>query len=36
MKRNKEIKNDALKALKGHWGWVILVCLVLMQLNASL
>lgn len=28
MKRNKEIKNDALKALKGHWGWVILVCLV--------
>ena len=28
MKRNKEIKNDALKALQGHWGWAILVCLV--------
>ena len=28
MKRNREIKSDALKALDGHWGWAILVCLV--------
>ena len=28
MKRNKELKNAALKALNGHWGWVILVCII--------
>lgn len=28
MKRNREIKNDALNALDGHWGWAILVCLI--------
>ncbi|MBR4843026.1 MAG: DUF975 family protein [Bacteroidaceae bacterium] len=28
MKRNRELKNDALKAMDGHWGWAILVCIV--------
>ena len=28
MKRNREIKNDALNALDGHWGWAILVCII--------
>ena len=28
MKRNRELKDDALKALNNHWGWVILVCIV--------
>lgn len=28
MKRNREIKESALKAMDGHWGWVILVCIV--------
>ena len=28
MKRNKELKNAALNALNGHWGWVILVCII--------
>lgn len=28
MKRNREIKNDALNALDGHWGWAILVSLI--------
>lgn len=28
MKRNRHLRADARQALKGHWGWAILVCIV--------
>ena len=28
MKRNKELRADARLALKDHWGWAILVCII--------
>ena len=36
MKRNREIKNDALNALDGHWGWIILVCFIFGAIEAAI
>jgi uncharacterized membrane protein len=33
MKRNREIRAAALEALKGRWGWAILVCIIYVAIS---
>lgn len=36
MKRNRELKSDALRVMDGHWGWVILVCLIFSAIEVAI